>query len=65
MSSYQQQFENIQQRVSQFGESFMSSVSSMTHAAHSAATREHYSSEQLMEMEGQYGAHKYVLSQLT
>ncbi|CCU97692.1 unnamed protein product [Malassezia sympodialis ATCC 42132] len=59
MSSYQQQFENIQQRVSQFGESFMSSVSSMTHAAHSAATREHYSSEQLMEMEGQYGAHNY------
>lgn len=57
--SYQQHFENIQQKVSQFGESFMSSVSSMTHAAHSAATREHYSSEQLMEMEGQYGAHNY------
>ncbi|WFD19615.1 ornithine aminotransferase [Malassezia caprae] len=57
--SYQQHFENIQQKVSQFGESVISSVSSMTHAAHSAATRGHYSSEQLMEMEGQYGAHNY------
>lgn len=66
MSSYQQHFENLQQKVSHFGESVLSSVSSMGHAAHTAATREHFSSEQLMDMEGQYGAHKYVISsQLT
>ncbi|WFD23231.1 ornithine aminotransferase [Malassezia equina] len=59
MSSYQQHFENLQQKVSQFGESVFSSVSSMGHAAHTAATREHFSSEQLMDMEGQYGAHNY------
>ncbi|WFD26672.1 ornithine aminotransferase [Malassezia nana] len=57
--SYQQKLENLQQKVGQFGQNVFSNVSSMSHAAYAAATREHYTSEELMQMEAQYGAHNY------
>ena len=52
-------FEQFQQKLSHFGQTVYSSASAMGHAAHTASTRQHLSSEELMKMENDYGAHNY------
>ena len=52
-------FEQFQQKLSHFGQTVYSSASAMGHAAHTASTRQHFSSEELIKMENEYGAHNY------
>lgn len=52
-------FEQIQQKLSHLGQSMYSSATAMGHAAHSASTRQHHTSEELMKMESDFSAHNY------
>lgn len=55
-----EQIENIQQRLETLGGTVMSTASSAGHAVASATTRKRVSSEDVMQLESDHSAHKYV-----
>lgn len=60
-----EQIEQFQQRLGNLGDTMKSTASSAGHAVATATTRKHVSSEEVMTLESDYSAHKYVASALT